>query len=163
MVYFSVTPSSGVRLRAGSSKIPWLLTLGANPGIPLLLLLLSLVYECVFVVPLSLLMQTSDGQTLTPNRSRNTWVSIFYLGLKCSRGGPGMLVPCSQPESYCSSRNMLVWQDHDPLQGSWSSAKTMIVSQQYDSPSKSWPGAPPQIKCSYGHKIDMLISFWGLI
>ena len=43
-----------------------------------------------------------------------------------------MLVHGSQPKSYCSNKNMLVCQDHHPLQGSSSSAKIMILCQDHD-------------------------------
>ena len=47
------------------------------------------------------------------------------------RGGPGMLVSYSQPESYCSSKNMLVCQDHDPLQRSSPSANIIILRKDH--------------------------------
>ena len=125
------------------------------------------IYECVFFAPLSLIMQASDGQISTPNRSRNAWKLILELGRKWSGGGPKVVPECwflvlnqnhIVPAGTClSARIMILCKDHHPLPTSWSSAKIMILSQQYDSPSKSLSGAPPQIKCSYGHKMNMLI------
>ena len=47
------------------------------------------------------------------------WEMNFRIRAKTiprwSRRGPWAAVPCSQPESYCSSRSMLVCQDHDCL------------------------------------------------
>ena len=86
-----------------------------------------------------------------------TWPKMVT---RCSQGGPQMLVPCSQPESYCSSgtcwssRIMTVCKDHDRLQASCSSTGIMIVSQQHHSPSKSLPGALVLTNCLYGHRIN---------
>ncbi len=68
---------------------------------------------------------------------------IFELGKKLSQGGPKMVrewwFPVLNPNRiyiyiyiYCSSRSMLVCQDHDPLQGSSSSAKIMILCKDHD-------------------------------
>ena len=122
---------------------------------------------CVFVVLISLIMRGPDGQTLTPNWSRNAWKLISELGRKWSLGGHKGIPECwfvilnqnhIVPAGTClSAKIMILCKDHHPLPTSWSSARIMILCQQHDSPSKSLPGAPSQIECFYGHKIDMLI------
>ena len=82
-------------------------------------------YECVFFVLLSLVMWGPDGQTLTPDGSRNPWKLILEFGQKWSRGGPEVVRECwflvlnqehTVPTETCfSDKIMALCKDHHPL------------------------------------------------
>ena len=83
------------------------------------------IYECVFFVPLSLIMWGFRGHLSTPNWSRNAWKLILELGRKWSRGGPKVVwewwfLVLNQnhivPTGTCLSATiMIICKNHDPL------------------------------------------------
>ena len=63
-----------------------------------------------------------------------------------------MVVQCSQPETYCSNKNMLVSRDHDCLQGPRLSANIMILCKDHDPLPAIWFSQQKLAWCSSTHK-----------
>ena len=99
------------------------------------------IYVCF--VPLSLIMQASDGRTLTPDWSRKTWKLILELGRKWSRDG--VLRWSGNAGSLFSIQIILFQQEHACLPGSWWSARIIILCQDHDPLPRPWSSASNMI------------------